>query len=401
MISQISQQNAALERLLSHAASHSPYYKDQEWAKRHRSGRRVNFLDIPITSKSTVKGNVAKFYSTIVPPDDGPVTEKATSGSTGDPTTIRKTALHFKVNAAESTRLRAGWGFESHWRTIGTSSPSSEHPSGSVKHRARGNGRERWTIFSYNPSEIVRLLIKTGASLIFTRPSTAIGVLEALPDVSPLRLISTVGEMVQPELHQLLRRLPSCGHFDAYGSVETGIIAGTCSKCGSYHLADQHLIVEVLDEGGSTAPAGTIGRVIATPLYNLAMPLLRYEIGDYAIPQSNIACPASSDGLSEIVGRSLNLFLLPDGSRITPKIANDDLLALGIRKHKMIQVSRVQIDFLYVPISPDITLNVENVQTLIDRNISPLIQARPVRVEEIGPGVNGKYLMHESLVSAP
>jgi phenylacetate-CoA ligase len=245
----------------------------------------------------------------------------------------------------------------------------------------------------------VPLLLKTGASLVVTRPSTAIGILETLPELSPLRLISTVGEMVQPELHQLLKRLPSCRHFDTYGSVETGAIAIACSKCGSYHLADQHLIVEVLDEGGTPAPAGTIGRVIATPLYNLAMPLLRYETGDYAIPQSNIACQISGRGLSEIVGRSLNLFLLPDGSRVTPRIANDDLVALGIRKHKMIQVSRVQIDFLYVPISQDITLNAESVQILIDRNISPLIQARPVRVEEIGPGANGKYLMHESLVS--
>jgi hypothetical protein len=77
-------------------------------------------------------------------------------------------------------------------------------------------------------------------------------------------------------------------------------------------------------------------------------------------------------------------------------IAAKDALSLGVRKFKMIQVSPREIELLYIPGSPDTKLRVEDVQPLIDRFISPLIQARPVLVDKIEPGPGGKYIMHES-----
>jgi phenylacetate-CoA ligase len=47
-------------------------------------------------------------------------------------------------------------------------------------------------------------------------------------------------------------------------------------------VPSEAIIVEVVDDQGRPCRDGEIGRVVATPLFNLAGPLIRYEIGDYA-----------------------------------------------------------------------------------------------------------------------
>ena len=69
---------------------------------------------------------------------------------------------------------------------------------------------------------------------------------------------------------------------DTYGAQEAGHIAAQCPDCGDYHLSADASVIEILRDDGSPAAAGETGRVIVTPLHNYAMPLVRYELGDYA-----------------------------------------------------------------------------------------------------------------------
>ena len=192
---------------------------------------------------------------------------------------------------------------------------------------------------------------------------------------------------------------PNIRRRDHYGSVETGVIAITCPHCGRYHLADRHLVVEVLDEQDRPAAIGAMGRVVATPIFNLAMPLLRYELGDYAVPAETTGCLVSTRALSRIVGRDRNLFRLSNGERVTPQLPAAQVLALGVRKFKLIQKTLQDVDFVYVPAEKDLTVDRAVVQRLVDASVSPLLQVTPVRVDEIATTAGGKYLMHESLVA--
>ena len=60
-----------LVAMLAHAARHSLYYCDQEWAARLRAGHDFAFRDIPITPSAVVKSETRRFHSTFVPPEDG------------------------------------------------------------------------------------------------------------------------------------------------------------------------------------------------------------------------------------------------------------------------------------------------------------------------------------------
>ena len=392
-----SEREAAVARVVRHAAIHSRYYQDQDWAKRLRNGKNVHFSELPLTPKAVVKSDAPAFYSSYVPPSEGAVFDKFTSGSTGEPARIKKTKLHFTINAEENARLQHGWGSGQQTGLIRTMSPSKDNPPGEVRRNKKHPNS--WTLYSKEPRPAIDLLCRTRCSHITLYPSQAVSILELEPPLDFLRLILTIGEIVPPELPDLLARFPDCSHYDAYGSIESGIIAGKCHQCGNYHIAHRHLIVEVLDDHDKPATPGTIGRVVVTPLYNLAMPLLRFEIGDFAVLATDTACPKSRYAFTKIVGRERNLFRLPDGSRIVPMIPAEEVRLLGVRQFKLLQKSLFEIDFIYVPSSPEVVLTEADIQPLIALNISPLINAKPVPVTEIPKSASGKYLMHESLVS--
>ena len=386
---------AALSRLLSHAATHSPYYRAQSWAARLRAGERIAFRDIPITPKPQMKAQPSAFSCASVPASEGAIFDKYTSGSTGEPTLVKKSRRHFEINRQENSRLQRSWGLEAQTGFLAIDPILRATPTKDVVK----TGPIHWKIESANPRDWVEALRTTRASMVTAVTSEALSLLELAPDLDGLRVVSTVGELVPDELKEAVARLPDCVHVDTYGCVEAGIIAATCRHCGLYHLADRHAIVEILDDNDLPSAIGSMGRVVVTPLFNLATPLLRYEIGDYAIPAQCPHCPAGKRGLAKIVGRERNLFRLPDGMRVNPSIPSRDLLALGLRKHKMLQTSRHEVQFFYVPQDPEAAVDGDVLQRLVDFYVSPQLRVTPVRVGSIPKSPSGKYLMHESLVA--
>src|SRR5690606_22564126 len=66
--------------------------------------------------------------------------------------------------------------------------------------------------------------------------------------------------------------------IDSYGSTEAGALAGEC-PAGSLHVYAEHVHLEIVQGDTPVAP-GEFGDIVATPLGNLAMPLIRYRVGD-------------------------------------------------------------------------------------------------------------------------
>jgi len=104
---------------------------------------------------------------------------------------------------------------------------------------------------------------------------------------------------------------------DNYGSSEA-FLAWQC-PAGSYHVNAEHVLLEIVDEAGRPAVPGEMGRVLVTTLENRLMPLVRYEIGDYATAEDGpCACGRTLPRIGRVVGRGINLFRMPDGRLRSP-----------------------------------------------------------------------------------
>ena len=129
----------------------------------------------------------------------------------------------------------------------------------------------------------------------------------ATSDHSTFGAIFTRGSDVSDEMRARAAERFSCRVIDSYDLTEAGVIACEC-PAGGYHAQSEIAMVEVLNPEGRPAAPGERGRVVVTPLYQYAMPLIRYETGDEAITGEPCACGRAALKLTKIFGRKRRLF---------------------------------------------------------------------------------------------
>ena len=136
--------------------------------------------------------------------------------------------------------------------------------------------------------------------------------------VPALKQVRTMSETMDAELRATVAELLGVPLIDDYSAQEVGTIAFQCPDYPVYHVQSESVLVEVVDEDDTLCEPGEVGRVVVTHLHNLRMPLLRYDIGDYAEVGEPCPCGRGLPVLRQILGRSRNMLHYPDGRRRWP-----------------------------------------------------------------------------------
>jgi len=78
----------------------------------------------------------------------------------------------------------------------------------------------------------------------------------------------------------LIERVFDVQVFDNYGLGDGGISAFECHLHKGMHIDYERSILQTVNDSGEVVKCA-IGRIIATSLYNYAMPFIRYDTGDF------------------------------------------------------------------------------------------------------------------------
>ncbi len=100
---------------------------------------------------------------------------------------------------------------------------------------------------------------------------------------------------------------------NGYGGRDAGFIAHECPD-GRMHIADENVIIEIVDSAGNPLPPEGTGEIVVTHLESHDFPFLRYKTGDIGV-LSDEECPCGR-GLSvlkSVEGRSTDFIVTPDG----------------------------------------------------------------------------------------
>ena len=164
------------------------------------------------------------------------------------------------------------------------------------------------------------VLAKLNPVFLYLFPSILDGLLRAFESTGTklpaLRRVFCGAEVLEPSLRDRTRSQLGVPVFDNYGSTEA-FIAWQC-PAGSYHLNAEHVMVELIDAAGRAVAIGQLGRVFVTTLENYLMPLVRYDIGDYAVAADGVcSCGRTLPLIGPIAGRGMNLFCTADKKLIT------------------------------------------------------------------------------------
>jgi phenylacetate-CoA ligase len=169
-----------------------------------------------------------------------------------------------------------------------------------------------------DPERVLEALEGLRPHILHTYPT----VLRDLVAVSPARMsaLHLRGASVGSELSTQSERdtwaeILGVRVCDEYSTEELGRVASQCPQ-GSYHLHEDVVLTEIVDEQGGTT--SEVGEVVGTELHNHAMPFVRYRQGDLArISNQACSCGRHTRLLTDLVGRRNDGFLLRDGTRLS------------------------------------------------------------------------------------
>jgi phenylacetate-CoA ligase len=164
------------------------------------------------------------------------------------------------------------------------------------------------------------------------------------------KAIFSVGDALTPKYRSTIESVFACPVLDSYGHMEGTVAISQCVQ-GGYHINSDYGLLELDDVKSSVNGTSVLGRAIGTSMYNLAMPLIRYDVGDdielFAEPKS-CPCGRTLPLVKGIHGRSEDTIVTPDGRFITSLFIVPELVE-GIRFVQFIQENHAALRVNVVP----------------------------------------------------
>ncbi len=311
-------QATKLLALIAHARAHVPYYRERDFS-------------LPITRR-TLQEHGAELVAAEVPKGHGALSTATSGGSSGVPVTVQKTGLadlwwnalqvrdelwHRQDPTGAIVRLRRSPPDLTPEQVALVGSPEGllfpdyGPPTSALWRTGRVGVMDDRVAVEHQAAYIARLEPK----YLFTFPSNLRLLLAHLRGTRAPKLESvwTMSEAVDDELRARCREVFGCKIVHNYSCAEAGYLALQCPETDAFHVMSEAVVLEVLSDDGRPAGPGETGKVVITPLWNYAQPLIRYELGDRVELGEPCSCGRGLPVLKRIVGRESDYVVTPDG----------------------------------------------------------------------------------------
>ena len=204
------------------------------------------------------------------------------------------------------------------------------------------------------------------------------------------RLVFTSGELLDAGTRRSIEAGFNAPVFDVYGCTEVKEIAWECPSHAGHHLNADWVLLEV-------DPPDAAGKILVTPLYNRAMPLLRYEIGDTGmLLQEPCPCGRGLPLIRPTLGRSVDYLRLPNGQMLAPYALTCAIEAIeGMRQYQFVQTDFDRIELRIIP-RHDFDASSEAALYQALAPVLPGVALSIERANAIPPEPSGKYRIVQS-----
>lgn len=124
------------------------------------------------------------------------------------------------------------------------------------------------------------------------------------------KAIFTTAEQLFDTQRELIEQVFNTKVFNNYGLNDGGVSAYECEKHNGMHIDTERAIMEVVNENGEQV-TNEEGKILATSLYNYALPFIRYDTGDIGVvSDAECSCGRKTLLLKKIVGRTTDFLKL-------------------------------------------------------------------------------------------
>lgn len=309
--------------VVDYARQYCPFYTDR---LPQVGFTAEEFRRIPLLLRSDLQQHYESIKCQPVPQEHGAVSTITSSGSTGMPIKADSTELMSLLWRCFTLRDHI-WHRRDIKKTMATikffEKGKHEYPG------TQSAGWGGWSSLLCDSGPIVVLNSRTSVSrqaqwltdkqpdYLLTYPSNLdelASQFEHHGEPPVLMQMRTLGETLQPHMRNHAQRVFGAAVADMYSAQEIGYIALQCPENDHYHVQEENVYVEIIKDDGAAAQPGEIGRVVLTSLHNFATPLIRYDVGDYALlGRIPCSCGRTHQVIDRVMGRTRNMVRLPNG----------------------------------------------------------------------------------------
>lgn len=373
-----------LKELLIHAQQHVPYYRKlfaQIGFDANVFSDLSELQKIPVLTKDEVREHLEEMKADNF--EHWQPRTVRTGGSTGKPlTTYKDRRAHTYLNA---NNLRAwhvaGYNLGDKYITLAHGSLLPQ--KGSLKNAVYFFMQHSDLIKCYHMDEqTLRMALETirksrGRYMFGYSSSTYLLASFAdkmgIPMVGTLDGLFTTSDMLYPQQRALIEKVFGAKVFDSYGCPEGGIISFECEHHCGYHLNQESAYVEIVG-----ADASGQGRIISTPLFNYAFPMIRYDTGDIgSITAEPCDCGRALPRIAQLGGRIRDFVVLSDGRHIHGAFFNH-LAALyqseWIEKYQVVQESKNHLVIKIACIRQPLPSELDQIRASMHKGLLPDMQ---------------------------
>lgn len=341
--------------LLIHAKKESPFYK-KRLEKVILPLKGLKELEkIPILTKKDIRENIEIIKCSHAAPDR--LVASNTGGSTGEP--MQYFCDRIALGWRRAAVLRSG-----EWAGISLGEKNIQMTGSHYEYTKRKKIISRLKSFLFNSKNMSVAYINDDTlddyyrEMIRWQPESIWGYASALynfaifienkypgSNLDFIKSVITSSETLQPYQRESINGIfGGTKVFDHYGSSEF-YIAAECSYHNGYHINEDILKLETVDDEGRNRKPGEVGRIVLTDLYNLAFPFIRYDIGDIGAlsEKRGCACDIQLPKLEKLEGRIGDMVTLSDRMLTTPNFNNIFRTLKGVNEYQIIQQSTSNI----------------------------------------------------------
>lgn len=346
-----------LTRLIRHSYSSVPFYRRMMNDRQISVGSITTLEDIkrfPIIDRKDVLHAGDSIISGKYP---AWLTGKAyTGGTTGTPLQLRRDLFSI---ANEHAFVRRQWD----WAGIGLRDKCVYLTGRLIAEPDQKDGR----LYTYDP--IMKELI---LSTYHLSPNTAKDYIRVIKDYNPKAIVGypsavyllartcldlgsrirfksalTSSEVLTESMKNTIVEAFECKVFDFYGSAERICYIHTC-EYGSYHIIPEYGLTELVPIDNADADNC---RIISTGFWNLAMPFIRYDMGDIAVKSSQkCQCGRIFPVIESVEGRQADMIETPSGRKLGAALLTHLLYGAGhIIESQLIQDAADHLTIEFVP----------------------------------------------------
>jgi len=387
-----------LKRLIQHCYHTVPYYK--KWMDDHgikvQDIDRLNNIELfPILTKQDILKAGDSIISSRYPRW---MTRTAyTGGTTGTPMQLRRDIFSI---ANEHAFLRRQWD----WAGIGL----WDRCAYLTGRRIAKPDEKRSPLYAYDPimkelilstyhlsantaKEYARVIRDYGTKAIVGYPSAVCLLARTCLDSEiniKVRSVLTSSETLTETMRNTIAKAFDCRIFDFYGSAERVCYIHTCEQ-GRYHVIPEYGLTELIPV--DTSKNGKC-KVISTGFWNMAMPLIRYDMGDIVV-KSDRPCPCRRpfQVVKSIKGRRADVVRTPSGREFGAAILTHLLYGTNnILESQIIQDAIDHLTIEYVPSAKFSNEDLKAFEALILQHLPAELKIDLKHVEAVERTESGK-----------